>query len=110
MTPNNIVNMAKLMGYDMIALTKIHNSCLNCEGDGNSWEEKRFDYSSGMELCTAEDAHTILSISTVADAMEFHQYVKTSILGHLNNDAGTFGTQIIMNDSDEPIEKKKHNC
>ena len=28
MTPNNIVGMAKLLGYDIIALTD-HNSCLN---------------------------------------------------------------------------------
>ena len=29
MTPNNLVRMAKLLGYDMIALTD-HNSCRNC--------------------------------------------------------------------------------
>ena len=30
MTPYNIVNMAKIFGYDIIALTD-HNSCANCE-------------------------------------------------------------------------------
>ena len=29
MTPYNAVNLAKLLGYDMIAVTD-HNSCLNC--------------------------------------------------------------------------------
>ena len=30
MTPNNLVNMAKLLGLDVIALTD-HNTSLNCE-------------------------------------------------------------------------------
>ena len=34
MTPNNIVNMAKLLGLDVIALTD-HNTSLNCEAAMN---------------------------------------------------------------------------
>ena len=75
MTPNNIVNMAKLMGYDMIALTD-HNSCLNCEATVTVGKRNGLTVVPGMELCTAEDAHTICLFPTVADAMEFHQYVK----------------------------------
>ncbi len=58
----------------------------------------------GMELCTAEDAHTICLFPTVADAMEFQQYVKQHSKTMSNTE--TFGRQIIMNDLDEPIEKK----
>jgi len=85
----------------MIALTD-HNSCLNCEATVTVGKRNGLTVVPGMELCTAEDAHTICLFPTVADAMEFHQYVKQHS-PVMNNDAGTFGTQIIMNDSDEPI-------
>ena len=101
MTPNNIVNMAKLLGYDMIALTD-HNSCLNCEATVTVGKRNGLIVVPGMELCTAEDAHTICLFPTVAAAMEFHQYVKQHS-PTMSNDAGTFGKQMIMNDLDEPI-------
>ena len=101
MTPNNIVNMAKLMGYDMIALTD-DNSCLNCEAAVTVGKRQGLVVVPGMELCTAEDAHTICLFPTVADAMEFQQYVKQHSKT-MSNNTETFGRQIIMNDLDEPI-------
>ena len=62
MTPNNIVNMAKLMGYDMIALTD-HNSCLNCEATVTVGKRNGLTVVPGMELCTAEDDAYDLFIS-----------------------------------------------
>ena len=38
MTPNNIVNYAKIMGYDVIALTD-HNTALNCPAVAKLAEE-----------------------------------------------------------------------
>ena len=52
MTPNNIVNMAKIMGLDVIALTD-HNSCKNCRAAINVGENAGLTVIPGMELCTA---------------------------------------------------------
>ena len=58
MTPYNLVNMAKLLGYDMIALTD-HNSCLNCESAMKVGDSIGLTVVPGMELCTAEEIHCV---------------------------------------------------
>ena len=58
MTPNNIVNMAKLCGLTMIAVTD-HNSCLNCPAAVEVGRQIGVTVVPGMELCTAEDIHVV---------------------------------------------------
>ena len=58
MTPNNIVNMAKLLGLDVIALTD-HNTSLNCEAAMKVGEEVGVLVIPGMELTTSEDIHAV---------------------------------------------------
>ena len=49
MTPYNAVNLAKLLGYDMIAVTD-HNSCLNCPAAVRAGEAAGIVVVPGMEL------------------------------------------------------------
>lgn len=99
MTPYNIVNMAKFLGYDMIALTD-HNSCLNCESAVKAGEKAGVIVVPGMELCTIEEAHVVCLFPTVDDAMGFHEFVQKNTM-YMPNQAEIFGHQLIMNETDQ---------
>ena len=58
MTPNNIVNMAKLKGLTCIALTD-HNTAMNCRATAMAARQAGLGFIPGMELSTAEDIHLI---------------------------------------------------
>lgn len=98
MTPYNIVNMAKLLGYDIIALTD-HNSCLNCPAAVKAGEEAGLVVVPGMELCTSEEIHTVCLFPTVEKALEFSEYVKSTML-FVKNEEEIFGEQRIMDHLD----------
>ena len=99
MTPYNIANMAKFLGFDMIALTD-HNSCLNCEAAVKAGKEAGITVIPGMELCTMEEAHVVCLFPTVDDAMRFHQYVQENTL-HIPNQPEIFGQQLMMDHTDQ---------
>lgn len=105
MTPYNLVNMAKLMGYDIIALTD-HNSCLNCPAAVKAGEEAGITVVPGMELCTSEEIHTVCLFPTVEMALEFSKYVKTT-MQPIKNDEGIFGNQYIMDHTDTILGKEE---
>ena len=98
MTPYNLVNMAKLMGYDIIALTD-HNSCLNCPAAIKAGQEAGITVVPGMELCTSEEIHTVCLFPTLEKALEFSDYVK-STMPQIKNDESIFGNQFIMDHLD----------
>ena len=101
MTPYNLVNMAKLLGYDIIALTD-HNSCLNCPAALKAGEEAGITVVPGMELCTSEEIHAVCLFPDLKKALEFSDYVK-STMPPVKNDASIFGEQLIMDSTDRII-------
>lgn len=101
MTPYNLVNMAKLLGYDIIALTD-HNSCLNCPAALKAGEEAGITVVPGMELCTSEEIHAVCLFPDLKKALEFSDYVK-STMPPVKNDASIFGEQIVMDSTDRII-------
>lgn len=101
MTPYNIVNMAKLLGYDIIALTD-HNSCLNCPGAVKAGEEAGITVVPGMELCTSEEIHTVCLFSDLEKALDFSEFVRNSMM-YVKNDAKIFGDQLITDEMDKII-------
>ena len=101
MTPYNLVNMAKLLGYDIIALTD-HNSCLNCPAALKAGEEAGITVVPGMELCTSEAIHAVCLFPDLEKALEFSDYVK-STMPPVKNDASIFGEQLIMDSTDRII-------
>lgn len=98
MTPYNIVNMAKLMGYDMIALTD-HNSCLNCKAAISAGKEIGLTVIPGMELCTAEEIHNVCLFPNLNSSLEFSKYVR-STMPEINNKPEIYGEQRIMDEKD----------
>lgn len=98
MTPYNLVNMAKLLGYDMIALTD-HNSCLNCESAVKVGNDIGLTVVPGMELCTAEEIHCVCLFGELNDALRFSEYIH-STMPDIDNKPEIYGEQRIMDTGD----------
>ena len=101
MTPNNIVNFAKIMGYDVIALTD-HNTALNCPAVAKIAQENGITFIPGMELCTSEEVHIVCLFYNLDDALNFSEYVK-STMPPIKNKPAVFGEQLICDENDDII-------
>lgn len=101
MTPQNIVNLVKIMGYDAIALTD-HNTSKNCPAVKKAAEEIGLTFISGMELCTAEEVHIVCLFPDIANALDFSDYIY-STLPPIKNKPSVFGEQIICDEYDNII-------
>lgn len=99
MTPNNIVNMAKLLGLDVIALTD-HNTCRNCPAAVQAGKEAGLCVVPGMELSTSEDIHMVCLFENCEQALKFSDYVRENS-PHIENRADIYGRQVCMNEKDE---------
>ena len=106
MTPNNLVNMAKLLGLDVIALTD-HNTSLNCEAAMKVGEQVGLLVIPGMELTTAEDIHAVCLFPTLEKALDFSEYVDQNRI-KVRNKPEIYGRQVIMNENDEEIGEIEH--
>ena len=98
MTPYNLVNMAKILGYDIIALTD-HNSSQNCAAAIEVGKTIGLTVVPGMELCTSEEAHIVCLFPDVDSAMKFSDYV-ISTMPDVKNRPRIFGDQLIMDAED----------
>ena len=99
MTPQNIVNMSRLMGYDVIALTD-HNTARNCPAVMRAGEKAGLLVIPGMELCTSEEVHVVCLFPTLENALQFSDYVYDT-LPPVKNKSSIFGEQLICNENDE---------
>jgi PHP family Zn ribbon phosphoesterase len=106
MTPNNIVNMAKIKGLDIIALTD-HNSCKNCEAVMLAGQNVGLAVLPGMELCTNEDIHVICLFSKLESALEFSSIIYSK-LPMIKNNAEIFGEQLICDQNDNVTSKEEN--
>ena len=105
MSPYNLANMAKLLGYDIIALTD-HNSCENCESVIKLGKEIGLTVVPGMELCTAEEIHNVCLFPTSEKAMAFSRFIK-STMPDVKNKEEIFGEQLIMDTQDGILGKEE---
>lgn len=98
MTPNNLVRMAKLLGYDMIALTD-HNTCRNCAAAMEVGAREGITVVPGMELCTAEEIHCVCLLPDLAAAEAFSEHVHAT-LPPVRNRPEIFGEQLVLDAQD----------
>lgn len=98
MTPYNLVNMAKILGLDIIALTD-HNSAQNCRAAMTVGESVGLTVVSGMELCTSEEVHIVCLFDDVNNAEAFSDYVLSTV-PPVKNRPEIFGDQLMMNGGD----------
>lgn len=98
MTPNNIVNMARLGGLNIIALTD-HNTCGNCGALMEVGRENGLPVIPGMELCTAEEIHVVCLFPTLPDALAFEADIRPR-RPDIANRPDIFGEQRLMDAQD----------
>lgn len=101
MTPYNLVNMAKLLGFDMIALTD-HNSCRNCKSAVEVGRAIGLTVVPGMELCTAEEIHCVCLLPDLKAADAFSDYVHNTMSAP--NRPEIFGEQSVMDATDNIVD------
>lgn len=105
MTPQNIVNLAKLLELDVIALTD-HNTCGNCRAAMSVGEKLGVTVIAGMELTTSEEVHIVCLFKNIDDAERFSDYVH-STLPPINNKPSVFGEQEYRDENDEVTGTEK---
>ncbi len=96
MTPNNLVNMAKLLKLDAIALTD-HNTTANCAAVAKVAQRMGLIFLPGMELCTAEEIHVVCLFPTVEKAAAFEGAVSFPFV---QNRPAIFGEQRVCDQND----------
>ena len=94
MTPYNLVNMAKVMGLDILALTD-HNSSLNCPAAARAARDAGIAFVPGMELTTSEAVHVVCLFPDVDSSLRFSGYVSER-LPKIKNRLDIFCKQLIM--------------
>lgn len=95
MTPNNIVNMAKLAGYSCIALTD-HNTCGNCRATELAARQAGIGFLPGIEVSTAEDIHCVC-IFPNCDRAEAFAAELYQLLPPVKNRPSLYGHQYYVN-------------
>lgn len=101
MTPNNIVNMAKLIGLDAIAVTD-HNSIGNARSAMKVGESVGLKVVPGMEVETNEEVH-ILTLYPDISAAEYVAEIVYSRLPDIPNKPEIFGAQAFMDEADNVV-------
>ncbi len=100
MTPNNIVNMASLLGLDLIAVSD-HNSALNLPAVFSVAEKTGLTVVPAIEANSAEEVHVLCLFEKLEDALacsdEFYDHLPPIL-----NRPDIFGEQVIMDESDQP--------
>lgn len=105
MTPNNIVNMAKLIGLDAIAVCD-HNCAANLPAVEKVARDAGLMILPGIELSTAEEVHLLAYFKNAVAAFEFGEFIYDSLPAIPNNE-DFFGHQYVMDENDEIIGKKE---
>lgn len=105
MTPQNIVNMMALAGYEVIALAD-HNSTRNCKAVMEAAKQVGLLAIPGMELCTSEEVHALCLLPDLDAAEAFGQYVYSK-LPDIQNRTDIFGRQLCMDEQDRVIGEEK---
>lgn len=107
MTPNNIVNMAMIKGLDLIAVAD-HNASQNVAAIMKVAKKRDVLVIPAMELQTAEEVHLLCLFKTLEALTDFQAVVDKNLLLIPNNEK-KFGSQWILDESDEPIRQIEHS-
>lgn len=97
MTPNNILNMAKLKGLDVIAVSD-HNSAKNVRAVVNA-SDGEILVIPAIEVTTAEEVHALCLFENVEEAEDMDNLLYDN-LPDIKNRVEIFGNQFIMDEND----------
>ncbi|MDD2591723.1 MAG: PHP domain-containing protein [Erysipelotrichaceae bacterium] len=101
MTANNIINMAKLKGLDLIAICD-HNSVKQQLAISKVAKEKGIDLLYGIEIQTKEEVHVLAYFNKLEDCLAFGNEIETLRL-KIKNEPRYFGDQLILDANDEIV-------
>ena len=102
MSPGNIVGMAMLAGFDVIAITD-HQSCGNCAAALAIAEANDGPLViPGMEIQSSEDIHLVCLFPDLASAQQMEDLVQSGLMP-VKNRPDIFGEQLLFNEDDECI-------
>ncbi|MBR2973510.1 MAG: PHP domain-containing protein [Clostridia bacterium] len=105
MTPNNMVNMASIIGLDAIAITD-HNSVGNVRAAMKVGEQVGVKVLAGMEVETAEEIHVLTLYETIEAAEEVAKKVYAA-LPDIKNRPEIFGNQYYMDENDNIVGEEE---
>lgn len=105
MTPNNIVNMAAIIGLDAIAISD-HNSVGNVRAAMKVGEQVGVKVLAGMEVETAEEIHVLTLYETIEAAEEVAKKVYDA-LPDIKNRPEIFGNQYYMDENDNIVGEEE---
>ena len=101
MTINNIINMAKIKGLDVIAITD-HNSARNLPAAVEAGNRLGILVVPGMEVQTKEDVHMICLFPDLDSAFAVERIIEQHTVKKLN-DVQKYGEQVILDSYDKVI-------
>jgi PHP family Zn ribbon phosphoesterase len=102
MSPSAIVERAVAAGMDGIALTD-HQSARNTPAVEECAKRAGLRCLYGLEVCTAEEVHTLALFDTVGQAMEMTEWVYAAMPKRVN-DPDVFGDQPVVTWDDDIVE------
>ena len=105
MTPNNIVNMAAIIGLDAIAISD-HNSVGNVRSAMKVGEQAGVKVLAGMEVETAEEIHILTLYKTIEAAEEAAKEVYRA-LPDIKNRTEIFGNQYYIDEDDNIVGEEE---
>ncbi|MEZ0536111.1 PHP domain-containing protein [Caldicellulosiruptoraceae bacterium PP1] len=98
MTPNNVINMCKIKGLDVISITD-HNSTINLDSFINTAKKMDIIFIPGVEIETQEEIHVLLYFKDISIINEF-QDLLDSKLKKIPNHKEIYGNQFIVDEQD----------
>ena len=101
MTPNNIVNMAKIKGLDLIGICD-HNTVRQLDAFSKIAKDITILY--GIEVETIEEVHILGLFKALDDIKSFDEWLEDHKM-KIKNDIAYFGHQIVMDKDDEVIDE-----
>lgn len=102
MSPSEIVGRAVAAGMDGIALTD-HQSARNTPAVAECAKRAGLRCLYGLEVCTAEEVHTLAIFDTVEQALEMTEWVYAAMPKRVN-DPDVFGDQPVVTWDDDIVE------
>ncbi len=102
MSPSEIVAKAKSAGLDAIALTD-HQSARNTPAVAECARRAGIECLYGLEVCTAEEVHTLALFDTPEQALEMTDFVYAAMPKRVN-DPDVFGDQPVVTWDDDIVE------
>lgn len=100
MVPTAIVEQAKRVGLDMIAICD-HNSLENVLAVAKAGEKESVRVIPGIEITTREEVHILGLFHNEQESAGIRSLVDENLTGE--NDPETFGYQVVVNERDEPV-------